>query len=208
MKNQLLTLFTAFAASPVCEALTPLGEHLDQQWTYDRTADQWTCKALTSGPGGTNILWDFNDVFLPLSDKTYNASTPANSGARSIQPTAAAYAFTGIAAGLPIWLAVQGTPGIGEAWPGFENAQTTGTFGEYKETDSRLSQPQTLARPWIRVALKSYIYQGTGVTPTYSMWTVSGSTPRIWMATADGIGTADSFLYAAGTHVQRRLLQI
>ena len=69
------------------------------------------------------------------------------------------------------------------------------------ETDTRLAQPQTLARPWIRVTLKSCIYQGSGAVPTYSMWTISGGTPRIWIATADGVGSGDSFLYAAGSHV-------
>lgn len=198
MKN-FITL-CGLAVAPSCFALTPLGEHLDIQFTYDRPGDLWTCKARTTETG-VDVLLDFKDVYLPLSDKLYNPPTPADSGARIPQPASPAYAFTGIEPGEPLWLAVQGTPGIGEAWPGFQNGQNSGTFGEYFETDTRLPQPQNNARPWIKVMLKSYTYQGTGITPTFSLWTVSNSTPRIWMTTADGIGSGDFYLYSAGSHV-------
>jgi len=181
--------------------LTPLGEHIDVRATYDRNADTWTCHALTAGTGGSEVTWDFDTVFLPLSDRPYSASTPSASGARHVQPVSSAYTFTGVAPGNPIWIAVQGTPGIGEAWPGFENAQGSGIFGEYLEADTRLAQPQTLARPWIRIALESVAYQGAGNGPAFSMWTVSGSSPRVWMSTADGLDDGDCFLYAAGSHV-------
>lgn len=180
--------------------LTPLGEHVDVRWTYGGTPKKWTCMLLTAGAGGSEVLHHPDTAFLPLADRPYRSSAPSSSGARNTQPGSAAYAFTGVAPGDPIWIAVQGTPGNGEAWPGFENNQNAGSFGSYVETDTRLPQPQTSAQPWIKVALKNVSYQGHGLTPTFSMWTTSGSNVRQWMATT-GQTTEDFFLYTAGAHV-------
>jgi surface-anchored protein len=179
--------------------LAPLGEHVDILWTYMSATDQWTGQAKTAGTGG-DVMWEFDDVFFPLSDKPYSATTPSNSGARNTQPSSSAYAFTGVAEGEPLWIAVQGTPGVGEVWPGFENNQAAGTLGSYFETDTRLPQPQTTAREWITVHLKNVSYQGTGANPAFSVWTVSGGVPRVWMATADGIGEDDLHLFAIPSH--------
>ena len=184
---------------PLSAGLVPLGEHVDVRWTYQKTTQKWNCQALTSGPGGADVFSNFDSVFLPLSDKPYSA-TPAGSGARNVQPASAAYAFTGVAPGEPLWLAVQGTPGVGEVWPGFENNQPAGTFGAFLSSDTRLSQPQNVAREWIKVAFKGMIYQGTGANPTFSLFTVSGGTPRPWISTSDP-ATNDFFLYSAGSHV-------
>ena len=199
MKNRIIAVVLGIGSSQLTTGLVSIGEHVDVRWTYDGAADHWTGRARTTGTG-SDVLWNFDDVFFPLSDKAYSATTPSNSGARNIQPSSATYAFTGVAAGNPLWIAVQGTPGIGEVWPGFENNQAAGTLGSYLETDSRLPQPQTISREWITVRLKSIIYQGTGATPAFSLWTVSSGVPRIWMATADGIGAGDSYPYAIGTH--------
>jgi surface-anchored protein len=183
---------------PLSAGLLPLGEHVDVFWSYQKASQQWTCQGLTSGPGGTDVFWDFDTVFLPLSDKPYTAA-PAESGARNVQP-ASGYEFTGVAAGEPLWLAVQGIPGVGEVWPGFENKQPAGTFGAYLSTDTRLTQPQNLAREWIKVAFKGMIYQGMGANPSFSLFTVSGNTPRPWISTSDP-ATNDFFLYSASSHV-------
>ena len=199
MKNRIIAVILGIGSGQLTTGLVSIGEHVDVRWTYDGAADHWTGRARTTGTG-SDVLWNFDNVFFPLSDNTYSASTPSNSGARNIQPPSAAYAFTGVAAGDPLWIAVQGTPGNGEVWPGFENNQASGTLGSYLETDTRLPQPQTISREWITVRLKNVIYQGTGATPAFSLWTVSSGVPRIWMATADGIGAGDSYLYAIGTH--------
>ena len=195
---KMLLILSVFGVSVLSlqAGLSGLGEHVDLRWSYDATLGEWSLRAVTA-----EQVFDPSEVFLPLSDKPYSAKTPVHSGARAMQPSAVAYSFTGIAPGEPLWLAVQGAPGVGEAWPGFENAQEAGIFGEYFEADSRLQQPQTLARPWIRVTLKSFVYQGTGAQPTFSLWTVVGGSPRAWMSSADGIGAEDFFLYAAGTHI-------
>lgn len=198
MKKQILISWMTLGWMPLSAGLTPLGEHVDVRWTYQKTTKQWNCQALTNGQVGADVFWNFDTVFLPLSDKPYSA-TPAESGARNIQPASAAYAFTGVAPGEPLWLAVQGTPGVGEVWPGFENNQPAGTFGAFLSSDSRLSQPQNVAREWIKVVFKGMIYQGTGANPAFSLFTVSGGTPRPWISTADP-ATNDFFLYSAGSH--------
>ena len=48
--------------------LAPLGEHVDILWTYMSATDQWTGQSKTAGTGG-DFLWEFDDVFFPLSDK-------------------------------------------------------------------------------------------------------------------------------------------
>lgn len=199
MRKSIIVFLLVSVGGHLSAGLVSIGEHVDVRWTYNGTADQWTGRAKTTGSGG-DVLWNFDDVFFPLSDKAYSSGNPANSGARNIQPASAAYSFTGVAAGSPLWIAVQGTPGVGEVWPGYENNQTAGTLGSYLETDSRLPQPQTISREWITIRLKSVTYEGSGATPAFSMWTVSGGVPRVWMATADGIGTGDAYFFAVGTH--------
>ena len=191
MKSTIPTLILA-TASQLHAGLIPLGEHVDIRWRWE-TPGLWTCQAVTDSDG--EIARETKDVFFPLSDKP-NLS----GGARFTQPTSAAYAFTGVAAGEPLWTAVQGTPGVGETWPGFENNQDAGTFGTYFETDTRLPQPQTIAREWITVHLKNISYQGTGANPAFSLWTFSSGVPRVWMTTADGIDADDLYLYAVGSH--------
>lgn len=196
MKTTFLTLVFATVIQ-LHAGLTPIGEHVDIRWRWE-TSGFWSCQAVTDSDGETTR--EMQDVFFPLSDKPYSAVSPSDSGARNIQPASGAYAFTGVAPGQPLWIAVQGTPGVGEVWPGFENNQTAGTLGTYFETDTRLPQPQTIAREWITVHLKNVVYQGTGPNPAFSLWTVSGGVPRVWMATADGIGPGDSYLFAVGSH--------
>jgi surface-anchored protein len=199
MNKQVLLSWMTFGWMPLSAGLVPLGEHVDVRWNYQKASQQWTCQALTRGPGGADVFWNFDTVFLPLSDKPYTG-TPAESGARSVQPDGAAYAFTGVAPGESIWFAVEGTPGVGEVWPGFENNQPAGTYGAFFSSDTRLSQPQNVAREWIKVAFKGMIYQGTGANPAFSLFTFSGGMPRPWISTSDP-ATNDFFLYAAGNHI-------
>ena len=161
MKTKMIALVLVIGSGQLTAGLISISEHVDVRWTYNGAADHWTGRARTTGTG-SDVLWNFDDVFFPLSDKVYSAAAPTTSGTRNIQPTSTAYAFTGVAAGQPLWIAVQGTPGFGEVWPGFENNQATGTLGSYLETDPRLPQPQTISREWITVRLKNVIYQGTG----------------------------------------------
>ena len=193
MKTTALTLIIIATAGPLQAGLIAIGEHVDIRWRWE-TAGFWSCMAITDSNGESDH--ETKDVFFPLSDKPYASGNPANSGARFTQPASAAFAFTGVTAGQPLWIAVQGTPGIGEAWPGLENNQLAGTFGSYIPSDPRISQ--TTARPWIKISLDGYT-PPPGTASHFSMWTTAGSTPRVWMSTDDA-NVVNDYYYAEGTH--------
>lgn len=174
--------------------LVSLGEHVDVRWRWE-SSGVWTCQAVTQGDSAA--VYETQDVFFPLADKPYAAGNPANSGSRVSQPVSASFAFTGVPVGEPLWIAVQGTPGIGEAWPGLENNQNAGTFGSYIPADSRVSQ--TNARPWIKISLDGYT-PPPGTSACFSLWnTVSGSPPTVWMSTFDA-SVVNEYYFAEGAH--------
>jgi surface-anchored protein len=178
--------------SPAGAGLIPLGEHVDVRWRW--ASAEWTCNAVTYG--GVETAWDTRDVFFPLSDKPYSASNPAVSGARFTQPASAAFDFTGVPDGQPLWIAVQGTPGVGECWPGFQNNQSA-VFGSYIPSDTRVSQ--TLARPWIRISLLEYL-PPHGTNAHFSLWnTTTGQPPVVWMSSFDN-NVINDYHYAEGSH--------
>lgn len=165
--------------------LIPLGDHVDGRFSF------------------VNGAWDFviyldsenesfapDSVYLPLSDKP-----PSISGARINRSANANFQFIGVDAGIPFWVAVQGTPGVGEAWPGFTNTQPINLFRSYIPADARVSQ--TTARPWIKVSLANY-RPPLGKTSHFSMWT-TGTTPIVWMSTFLTTGT-DDYYFAVGDH--------
>jgi surface-anchored protein len=166
--------------------------HVDLRWTWEVSDEEWRLDAVGAGAG----TFDPSEVFLPLSDKPWNGTS--NSGARIIQPNNATQHFTGVPVGQPSWYAVISLPGTGEAWPGFESLQGNTVFGEYFETDTRLPQPQSSARPWIKVSMGEVFHDGPG-EPEFSMWTGTGSAPRIWMSTSNG-QQDNFFLYSGGSH--------
>lgn len=185
---------TFATTTPLVAGLTSLGEHVDIRWRWEAPGG-WTCQAITDSDG--EFAYATGEVFLPLADKPYVAGDPANSGARFTQPMSAAFAFTGVPVGESLWIAVQGTPGIGEAWPGLENNQNTGTFGSYVPDDPRVSE--SIARPWIRISLDSYL-PPPGTNAHFSLWnTTSGSPPTVWMSTFES-GHVNDYYYAEGTH--------
>jgi surface-anchored protein len=192
MKHALLT-FIAAGTLPLPAGLLALGEHVDIRWRWT-AAGGWTCQAVTAGNGET--AYDTNTVCLPLSDKPNVAGNPAISGARFVQPVSQSFAFTGALPGEPLWVAVQGTPGSGEAWPGIENNQSAGTFGSYIPADSRVSPINP--RPWIRISLVGHT-PPPGTDADFSLWTTSGGVPTVWMSTHQS-GILNDYYYAEGTH--------
>lgn len=188
MKISLFALVTSVGFASA--GLTPLGEHLDIRCHF--SGGEWITELVTDTEVHTP-----EESFLPLSDRAYSNSNVTVSGARHTQPSNAAFAFTGATPGSPIWLAVQGFPGIGEAWPGFRNDQTAGTFGSYIPSDTRVSQGTP--RPWIRVQLDKY-EPPAGVSSDFSMWSTStGQPPSVWMSTHD-TSVENSYYFAAGSH--------
>lgn len=182
--------FAIVAPSLAWAGLTPIGVHVDTlchfangEWSFVLKTDEAT--------------YETNTAFLPLADKNYVNGNPAISGARHTQPTHSNFDFTGADDGQPIWLAVQGTPGTGEAWPGFRNDQPEGTFGSYIPADIRV--PQGTARPWIRLTLVDY-QPPHGTSSHFSLWnTVTGQPPTVWMSTFNP-NIENSYYYSAGSH--------
>jgi surface-anchored protein len=188
--NPRILQLTFLLVSAAHGGLTPLGEHVDVRCHFESGA--WGCVLRTDGQ-----IFDPQTAFLPLADKPYVNGNPAISGARHTQPSNPAFAFTGVQPGDPLWIAVQGTPGVGEAWPGIRNDQVAGTFGSYIPTDLRVSQ--VTARPWIRLTLVDY-QPPHGKTSHFSMWnTVTGQPPTVWMSTFN-TSVENSYHYAAGSH--------
>lgn len=186
-------LLLAPTLAPLLHAgLIPLGEHVDIRCRWE--SGNWNCQAVTDSAG--EVSHDPTTVFLPLSDKPNNPSNPAVSGARFTQPASSAFDFTGVDDGGPLWIAVQGSPGIGEAWPGFANNQTS-VFGSYIPDDPRVSQ--TTARPWIRVSLVEHV-PPHGKEAWFSLWnTSSGQPPKVWMSTFDP-NVENSYYFTEGSH--------
>lgn len=172
--------------------LEPLVGHVDLRWVWD--GEKWRLDAVAADDG--EGVFDPAGIFLPLSDRPWTG-TPV-SGARIVQPNNATQDFTGVAVGDPSWYAVISLPGLGEAWPGFESQQGSAVFGGYLETDHRLPQPQSNPRPWIKVSMGEVFHDGPEGA-RFSMWTGTGSNPRVWMSTNNG-QEDNFFLYAGGTH--------
>jgi hypothetical protein len=197
MKSAIL-LLQLVATSAYC-GMIPIVGHVDIRcnyvsgsWNVDLRTSDFTSDP-TNAPNG---IFQPTSAFLSLADKPYVNGSPASSGSRFTVPGSAT-SFTGAAAGEPIWLAVQGTPGIGEAWPGFDNDQPAGTFGSYIPNDSRV--PQGNARPYIRISLVDY-QPPHGKASHFSMWnSTSGQPPTIWMSTFNS-SVENSYYYAAGSH--------
>lgn len=183
-------LSAIFASSFSHAGLEPLGVHVDIRCQF--SGGEWDIGLKTDTESFAP-----DAAFLPLADKAYVNGNPAASGARHTQPASAAFAFTGVPAGQPLWIAVQGTPGIGEAWPGFRNDQPEGSFGSYIPADARVSQ--TSARPWIRLTLVDY-QPPHGIASHFSMWnTTTGQPPTVWMSTFDP-SVENSYYFASGSH--------
>lgn len=183
---------TAISASLLLQAragLIPIREHVDIVWTWSGGA--WNCAAATSAASH-----DPSSVFLSLTDKPYVNGSASTSGSRFTQPSSSSFQFTGAAAGAPLWIAVQGTPGTGEAWPGFDNKQAAGTFGAYIPSDPRVSQ--TTAREYLRISLAGYT-PPPGQDAHFSMWTTSGSITKVWMSTFD-TSVVNDYYYTVGSH--------
>ena len=192
MKNALKhTLTASLAAGPLHAGLVPLGEHVDIRSHF--VGGTWSNVLRVDSRPEPYLP---TEAFLPLSDKPVS-SNPALSGARQTQPGSASFAFTGAQPGDPIWTAVQGTPGIGEAWPGFDNNQAPGTFGSYIPGDPRVSQVNP--RPWIKLTLEDY-QPPHGKTSHFSLWnSTTGNPPTVWMSTFDK-GVENAYFYAEGSH--------
>lgn len=188
MKTSVLTALSALLLDAQA-GLIPIREHVDLVWSWNSGA--WTCQAVTSADSH-----DPSAVFMSMTDKPYVNGSASTSGSRFAQPSSSSFNFTGATAGSPLWIAVQGTPGTGEAWPGFDSKQSAGTFGAYIPADPRVSQ--TTAREYLRISLAGYT-PPPGTASHFSMWTTPGSVPRVWMSTFD-TAVVNDYYYTVGSH--------
>jgi surface-anchored protein len=180
----------SFATSDA--GLLPLADHVDVHCHYHANAWSYSLRI-----DDDDNPYAPAEVFLPLSDKPYVSGNPGISGARNIRPANPVFSFTGVEPGEPLWIAVQGSPGPGEAWPGFDNTQAPSTFGSYIPNDVRLSQ--TTPFPWIRISLVNY-ESPHGTHSHFSMWTTStGRPPTVWMSTFQP-ETDNAYYFVAGNH--------
>ncbi|MDP3851692.1 MAG: choice-of-anchor M domain-containing protein [Luteolibacter sp.] len=192
MKRLKYAIILCLAPSPLHAGLVPLGEHVDIRSHF--VAGAWNNVLRVDSRPAPH---DPAEAFLPLSDKPYISSNPTISGSRQTQPSSSSFAFTGAQPGDPIWTAIQGTPGIGEAWPGFDNDQPFGTFGSYIPADLRVSQENP--RPWLKITLAGY-QPPPGKASHFSMWnSTSGKPPTVWMSTFDA-NIENAYYFAEGSH--------
>ena len=168
--------------------MTACHDHVDIDLYWD--GGQWVADLKTDAG-----RFAVDDLFLYLSDKPHVANNPANSGARRTQPTNPDYDFTGVPDGESLWIADQGTPGIGDVFPGFNSEQGDAYLANHQPADSRIS----VARPWIRISLVDYL-PPYGRSSHFSMWnTTSGRPPTVWMSTMTETPD-DSYYFSGGTH--------
>lgn len=182
--------------------LSPITEHMDFRWEYREEA--WDLELRTSDftvdPNqDPTAVFRADEAFLVLSDRPYVVGQPQVSGARHVRPADSRFGFIGAPPGEPVWIAVQGSPGDGEAWPGFDNNQSAGTFGSYTPADPRVFQGSGL--PWIRISLVGYL-PPHGKSSEFSMWIFDTSTqsPKIWMSTFEPPVSGNHFYYPSGGH--------
>jgi surface-anchored protein len=190
-RNALILFLAAAGAAGAAGAAELITEHVDIRFNYVPETDEWT-NALRYGGSYDDPEFeaDSETVALPARDLPATAQ-----GERYTQPASAAYAFTGADPGDPLWIYPQ--TDYGHTWPGFANVQSVGTFLSYYNTDPRA---QASAR-WITISLTGMEYSGAAPgTPHFSLWTTSGATPTVWMATSDGISANDLYLTTENTH--------
>jgi surface-anchored protein len=181
-----LALTAAHAATPLA-----LREHVDIHWTYE-AGPGWTCEAKTE-PYGEDVYQELSGVFLPLDD-----APEESGGQRYQQPPGESHAFTGVAAGQPVWIASQ-IQQPGQCWPGFNNYQSD-AFGSYHEADPRLDEnSRNLPLPWIKLTLVGVTHHGPG-TGAFSLWQEdSFGVPTVWFSTTDNTHP-DTYPFEAGSH--------
>jgi surface-anchored protein len=185
-------LLCILLAAPGAFAADLVTSHVDIRFDYVPATNAWTCHLQYAGSyDEPAIEADPETVALPVRDFLSTAA-----GDRYARPTNSAYAFTGAAVGAPLWILPQTDRSY--TWPGFDNAQSVGTFLSYANTDPRVG---ATAR-WIKIQLVSVEYSGEApATPQFSLWTTgSGGVPTVWMATSDGINANDCYFTTENTH--------
>lgn len=194
--TSLAALLTVVTVTPVMEAAA--GDHFHihaghVDFSFCRQGGEWQIGVVWE-IGGEPVLASPADGPLRLPEQSIVVveDRPFEEGARIRRPTDPRWAFTGVAAGEPLWHLPQGSwPG---AWTGFRICADG--CGSYFEADPRIRAEGA----WRRLMLRSVRYMGRG-TGHFSLWS-NGPTgdPTVWMTTTDGLSTSDVYFVGAGGH--------
>ena len=148
MKSCLFLLGLLLGTASAAE-LVPLGRHLDVRSHY--TNGEWSNSLRVDSVAmpGSDEFYDPANAVLLLSDKPVVSGNPAISRSRNMRSltSSSSFDFIGVNPGEYYWRAAQGSPGVGDVWPGWNNGQPANTFGSYVITDPRITD--TNPRPWI-----------------------------------------------------------
>jgi len=178
----LFTNFSGYATSMF------LHEEGHCHYNIDYLNGQWQ----TSFRHDTEGVWPLDTII------NHARSAVWPNGSRFIRPAGSEWDFTGVAAGEPIYIFPQASPGS-VLWPSFSSDQTPlSAFAAYSITND-LRVPPAPTR-WVTYHLLNVRYWGDG-TGHFSIWNSSIAGSLIWMSTADGIGSNDSFLMEVGGHI-------
>ncbi len=118
-----------------------------------------------------------------------------------LRPSGSTWDFLGVGAGQPLHYWPQSAV-ADRVYAGFEaQSITPGTFASHLPSDPRVTTP---AR-WLKVSLVDVRYfdpLGQAGAAGFSLWTVPGiaQPPTVWMASSDGITSADTFYLTESGH--------
>ena len=164
--------------------------HIDITFSYTSGLNEWSAEFRHGEWDNPSAQTPLDQVSLPARDFPISSG-----GERYVQPPISSYDFTGVSDGDPLWIFAASDNGY--SWPGFRNAQISGTFRSYNPSDPRvISTPQ----PWMTVELLGVTYAGTSSNPQFSLWQLQGTEVVQWMATSDGINSNDIYYMKEGAH--------
>jgi surface-anchored protein len=150
--------------------------------------------------GEFSQILDLDPGILPLTEyQSDSVYTYADSNALVNRPAGAAFDFLGVAAGQPLYVlpAVQNQT---LPYVGWGDRIDRGVFASYLPTDSRV----TSAASYVKLEMIGMRSSSDGEFSVYQI-VVGPNTPRVWMATSDGISSNDAIYLSVGGHLHREV---
>ncbi len=196
MKSILKATFLGAITQSAASGASVFGPgHMDLRLNY--SAGVWTSEmrhdgtdsTIDSGPGSGSIT-------VPANTGSVIFTTEEQSLTR---PPGLQWDFLGTPAGADVWI-FPATQNVQVPFLGMNTEATPSSgLGVWDPAHTAVASGK-----WVEVRLLNMRYTGESVTPNFSMWTIqSGSTPNVWMSTANGIatdGTDDGYYMIPGGH--------
>ncbi|MGE9268208.1 MAG: choice-of-anchor M domain-containing protein [Verrucomicrobiales bacterium] len=194
-KNDVLALLTLISAASAPGATVFGPGHLDLRVNVDDSGE-WSMDLKHDGNGSSLDPSTWTDPVVEPADSSSVLFIPEE---RSLtRPGAATWDFLGTAAGGEVWIFPSTYSGY-VVFPGFSAEETLAAdLGLWEPEHASVGSGR-----WIEIRLLAMDYYGESAQADFSMWTTPGSTPNVWMQTANGIasdGTDDVFLMSPGGH--------